>query len=96
MHHIKNLIVASIILIYSVSSIGQSRWVQSYYENEDAYVLNIIESYDHGYLISGKHGANYSKYNWLIKTDVNGDVLWEKIIGDGIHSIALLIWIKIL
>jgi len=38
----------------------------------------ILESYDNGYLISGKIGANYSLYNWLIKTNINGEILWEK------------------
>ncbi len=69
---------------------GQGRWVKSYFENEDAPVKYLIESYDHGYLISGKHGANYSKYNWLIKTDINGEIQWEKTIGDGVNSIVLL------
>ena len=56
----------------------------------DTPVHYIIEAYDKGYLMAGKYGANYSKYNWLIKTDINGEILWEKTIGDGIHSIALL------
>jgi hypothetical protein len=51
-------------------------------------VHGVIESYDKGYLLLGKFGANYSKYNWLIKTDINGEVLWEKTIGDGQHAIV--------
>jgi hypothetical protein len=90
MQQLKKLLIAVILLNHLGSSVGQSRWVQSYYENDDAYVLNIFESYDHGYLASGKHGANYSKYNWLIKTDINGNILWEKTIGDGTNTIALL------
>jgi len=68
---------------------GQSRWIQTYHENENVVILNVKESYDKGYLISGKHGPNYSKYNWLIKTGINGEVLWEKTIGNGVNSIAL-------
>jgi hypothetical protein len=49
----------------------------------------IIESYDQGYLLSGKHEANYSKYNWLIKADINGEILWEKTIGNGANAIVL-------
>lgn len=69
---------------------GQARWIHTYHENEDVVLESIIESYDKGIILSGKHGPNYSKYNWLIKTDINGEVLWEKIIGNGVNSIALL------
>jgi hypothetical protein len=36
---------------------------------------DIIEAYDKGYLILG----SYPQFSWLIKTDINGNVLWEKI-----------------
>lgn len=71
------LLTVSIISLYS-----QNRWVKQYYEDEDAVGIHVIESYDNGYLLVGKHGVNYVNYNWLIKTDVNGVVLWEKTVGD--------------
>jgi hypothetical protein len=77
-------------LFHTPGLVGQARWVHTYHENEDVIIHSIMESYDKGYLISGKHGPNYSKYNWLIKTDINGEVLWEKTIGNGVNSIALL------
>jgi hypothetical protein len=73
-----------------LSTFSQSRWVHTYHENVDSPVQGVIESYDKGYLLLGKFGANYSKYNWLIKTDINGEVLWEKTIGDGSSTITLL------
>ena len=39
---------------------------------------DIIEAYDKGYLILG----SYPQFSWLIKTDINGNVLWEKIIDN--------------
>jgi hypothetical protein len=54
----------------------------------DTPVYFIIEAYDKGYLMVGKFGANYSKYNWLIKTDINGGILWQKVIGDGENAIV--------
>jgi hypothetical protein len=69
---------------------GQNRWVNSYLQNDDVFIKDVLESYDKGYLLSGKFGPNYSKYNWLIKTDINGEVLWNKTIGNGVQSIALL------
>jgi hypothetical protein len=74
----------------AVDLFSQSRWIQTYHEESDAPIKCEKESYDKGYLLSGKHGANYSKYNWLIKTDINGEVLWEKTIGDGLNSIVFL------
>jgi hypothetical protein len=68
---------------------AQSRWVRIYHDEEDTPMRYILESYDKGYLFSGKSEANYSKYNWIIKTDINGEILWEKTIGDGIHSLVL-------
>lgn len=43
--------------------------------------MNIIEHYDGGYLISGN--INYGgedTHGWLIKTDINGEILWDKVI----------------
>jgi hypothetical protein len=55
--------------------------------NSDSYSDRIIETYDHGYLISGNYntyeGAIFKQWSWLIKTDINGDVLWDKIIEGG-------------
>lgn len=38
---------------------------------------DVIECYDKGYLISGSNFENLQR-NWLIKTDLNKNVLWEK------------------
>ena len=65
----------------------QSRWLKIYHEEIDAPIEYITEAYDHGYLLLGRHGPNYPKYMWLIKTDINGEILWEKTIGDGVATI---------
>ena len=42
---------------------------------------NLIEHYDHGYLITGNFCYNYDNvHGWLIKTDINGQILWDKVI----------------
>jgi hypothetical protein len=39
----------------------------------------ILEHYDHGYLIAGNTGAGNGDFQgWLIKTDINGQPLWDK------------------
>jgi len=46
-----------------------------------AYARWMIEAYDHGYFIIGPK-ATY-KYTWIIKTDINGDILWDIKVGNG-------------
>ncbi len=69
----------------------QSRWVNSYHTDQNAPKGRFIEHYDHGYLLTGRRNSLAPRYNWLIKTDINGDVLWEKTIGDGEYT-GIFIW----
>ncbi|MEA3478310.1 MAG: hypothetical protein U9R60_09040, partial [Bacteroidota bacterium] len=68
--------------ISGVICTGQSRWTNVYHGEKSAPADYFIESYDHGYLIVGRHSANYPHFAWLMKTDINGNILWEKSIGD--------------
>ncbi|HPR59257.1 MAG TPA: hypothetical protein PK915_12905, partial [Bacteroidales bacterium] len=49
-----------------------------------AAVMNLLEHYDHGYLITSTlrsgSGANTYWEGWLVKTDINGQILWDKVI----------------
>ena len=78
------------LILFIFNTEGQSRWLKAYYDEKDAYGSYFIEPYDYGYLLIGKHGNGYVNYNWLIKTDVNGEVLWEKTIGDTESYISVL------
>ncbi len=51
-------------------------------QNRREYTVDIIETYDNGYLICGYYSsADYTqRWGWLIKTDVNGEIIWERII----------------
>jgi hypothetical protein len=44
----------------------------------------VIESYDQGYVILGT-AYNY-KYGLILKTDINGELLWTKLIGEGTYQ----------
>ena len=70
--------------------ICQSRWTNIYYGEKDALADYFIEYYDHGYLIAGRHGSSYAQYGWLIKTDINGQILWEKTFGEEDSRITIL------
>jgi len=47
-----------------------------------AAVMNLLEHYDHGYLITGTllsgSGSNTYWEGWLVKTDINGQIRWDK------------------
>jgi hypothetical protein len=62
-------------------SFSQSRWLQEYFPDLNVVGEDFIEYYDKGYLLTGKFGQNYVHCNWLIKTDINGQVLWYKTLG---------------
>ena len=70
------------LLIIVLPSEGQE-WPKIYGDNFNASVRNIKEDYDKGYLITGYagYGQNVSKWGWLIKTDINGNVIWDKKFG---------------
>jgi hypothetical protein len=83
------LLTLTVVLTLTISSLsGQNRWVKVYHDEIDAVGDKIIESYDNGYLLLGRYGHNYPKYLWLIKTDINGEFLWEKTLGDGSSTIV--------
>ena len=47
----------------------------------DDFTMNILEHYDRGYLITGNiYYGGENTHGWLIKTDINGQVLWDKVI----------------
>lgn len=61
------------------------QWKKSYAPN---YLSDwVIEDYDKGYLILGTNAITY-RYGLILKTDINGNVLWSKHIGNGQYLIA--------
>lgn len=89
-NQIKLIFLFVFIVFISGIAFSQNRWEKVYHDEIDAPGEYIIESYDHGYLLLGRHEANYPKYMWLIKTDLNGEILWEKTIGDGMNPFVLI------
>ena len=73
----KRAIILAFLLILVLPGFTQQRWEHIYGNPYTAESFRkIAELYDKGYLIS----AYYEDYdgNWLIKTDINGNILWEK------------------
>jgi len=75
------LLVLNLLQFISIIGYGQSRWLQEYFPGLNVVGQDFVESYDNGYLITGKFGPNYVAYNWLIKTNINGQVIWSKTFG---------------
>jgi hypothetical protein len=62
-------------------------WIR-YYGSEGFYCFprSVVENYDKGYILLGNM-SDY-KHLWIIKTDINGNILWDKTIGGGDYTIA--------
>jgi hypothetical protein len=76
-------------LLFAISLLGtiscySQNWPKIYFEyNRDIDVRGLKEDYDKGILMAGLNGI-YSSDKWcafLIKTDINGNILWEKKFG---------------
>jgi hypothetical protein len=81
-----NIRIFLLIIILAQFFRGYSQnWPKIYGDNFDAYVNKVFEDYDHGYLIGGNvlANANTFRYAWIIKTDINGNELWNKKYGNG-------------
>jgi hypothetical protein len=78
----KKVILINIFVIVLGTSFSQ-KWEHIIGEpNRNDYSRRIIEHYDKGYVITGTYTVGGPDgHGWLIKTDINGNVLWDKTIG---------------
>ncbi|MCF8351035.1 MAG: T9SS type A sorting domain-containing protein [Bacteroidales bacterium] len=77
----KTILTLSILLLSCIISSGQG-WPKVYGTNTEASSKDVFEVYDKGYLIVGNYAQNgVNRNGWLIKTDINGNILWNKKIG---------------
>jgi hypothetical protein len=70
-----------VMFISGISCFGQD-WLKYYGYGQQPQSNYCIEQYDRGYILSGS--INNNKYGWVIKTDINGNKLWDLKIGNGI------------
>lgn len=77
----KKTILVYILTLYTISVFSQ-KWEQLIgIPNQNEESRRIIEHYDKGYIITAFLGEGSEQYGWLVKTDINGDVLWNITIG---------------
>lgn len=78
-------------LIFKTSTVGQIEWNRTYGGTGNDGVYALIQTLDGGYALAGyTYLSSSNKYDsWLVKTDVSGNLLWQKTIGSTGDSQAL-------
>jgi hypothetical protein len=71
-------------MLCSINSQTQT-WVKIYGQGQNAVCRYVIDDFDRGFNILGM--INY-KYAWIIKTDINGDILHDIRIGSGSYTVG--------
>lgn len=80
-------IIISIIFISLYNWGACQAWEQTFgEENRIEFSNDIIETYDGGFIIIGDIGVS-ERDGWMIKTDVNGNLLWDKVFSTELKSI---------
>ncbi|MCF8235704.1 MAG: hypothetical protein K9G67_13560, partial [Bacteroidales bacterium] len=89
----KNILL--VYLLFNILSIHHAQnWpkvIDEYQNNSFEFGRKITESYDKGYLILADIYNPYPflEYMWIIKTDINGNLLWNKKYGNGEDEFAM-------
>ena len=61
---------------------GNVLWNKTYGGTRDDYAFSVVQAGDGGYVLAGCTGSFGAGYNfWLVKTDANGTMLWNKTYG---------------
>lgn len=76
------------VFLFLCQFIKGQEWPKVYGDNFNTTISNIEETYDHGFMLSAYTytSSGWPLYDWIIKININGNVLWEKRFGDGIYS----------
>ena len=80
-------IVFVFILSFLVHGAYSQDWFQTYPSWTGTHSKSLAECYDNGYLfLSARDITGSISYSVIVKTDINGNHLWYKTVGDGIHD----------
>ena len=77
------IILIVILIVIFIQCYSQS-WPKIFGDNINALGYEITENYDKGYLIcaSTLKDASHFQFGWIIKTDMNGNILWDEKFGN--------------
>jgi hypothetical protein len=83
----KLVALLNVILLMAIQYASAQEWIRYYGQGENAVCRYISSTHDNGVVIGGT--INLYKYLWIIKTDVNGNIIWNKKIGNGLGDCTL-------
>ena len=81
------IIPCFILLVVLQSNIVAQDWIRYFGQGQKAVCRSITNDYDKGIVIGGM--INNYTYSWIIKTDINGNIRWDKRFGNGEYSCGL-------
>ena len=75
-------------MVFQNTTKAQQSWKRFFHDTTyGSYSYDVIESYDGGYILGGVLKSPDGRWpGWLVKTDINGNVIWNRIIGDSLQS----------
>jgi hypothetical protein len=75
-------VILSFSIIYLVGA-SSTMWTQTYGGASNEYAFSLVETYDGGYIIGGSTEPMFAGSSdcWLVKTDANGNMLWNQTFG---------------
>ncbi|MFU8844042.1 MAG: hypothetical protein ACNA7V_09575, partial [Bacteroidales bacterium] len=81
----KKLTITILTLFFFVQASAQNEeWVREFWNYQITSMRDLITTYDNGYILLATINWDYkTRYIWPIKLDVNGEILWERKIGNG-------------
>jgi len=73
--------------LVKTDSYGNMEWNRTYRDSPSNYCSDLVETNDGGYLLAGNTGRYLVEANiWIIKTDEQGNIEWDKRYGGREHS----------
>jgi hypothetical protein len=74
-----------LVFLFLVQSIQAQNWPKIYGDSFDGLIKDLSETYDKGFFLTAfiYDYQGIPEYGWIIKTDINGNVLWDKKYGNG-------------
>jgi hypothetical protein len=84
----KYLLTITFFLIIPFCHLSAQSWPKIYGDNFHSLIDNLGETYDNAFILSGftYNNNGYNEFIWIIKIDINGNILWDKKIGDRIRQ----------
>ena len=81
------------VFVLTTTTLMQAQtWPKLYGASTHKGAYKIHESYDQGYIIQGFQNKPNALFRWslLMKTDINGEILWEKFFGEPGSNIGMI------